>query len=191
MFNSAGYILTFFSGWSCRRLGAADESSPGVQLPTQSWVFLCSDLRLLPTRNITLGTLALAKDVKIMEVASLTKSPRLNGISDWKIPKHRWFFMSSCWRRLWLIDQELLQQYVQKQLRKMVKAKRDPALSQRSIWILSAVLQCTRLAESYLTISCSIHERAIMYKRVSKACECAPCLPGELQWSFFPRGERH
>lgn len=48
---------------------------------------------------------------------------------------------------------------------KVFKAKRATALSQRSIWSLSAVLQCTRLAESYLTISCSIHERAIMYKK--------------------------
>lgn len=70
---------------------------------------------------------------------------------------------------------------------KIFKARRDPALSQCSIWTISAVLQCTRLAESYLTISCSIHERAIMYKRVSKACECAPCSPDKLQRSSLPQ----
>lgn len=69
-----------------------------------------------------------------------------------------------------------------------IPANCDAALSRRSIWSLSAAPRCTRLAESYLTISCSIHEWAIMYKRVSKAYECAPRLPGGLLQSFFLQG---
>lgn len=73
--------------------------------------------------------------------------------------------------------------------KKPSKSSASPAVSPRSIWSLSAALQWARLAESYLTISCSIHERAIMYKRVSKACERAPRFawraPAKL---FCPRG---
>ena len=60
------------------------------------------------------------------------------------------------------------------------------ALSRRTIWSLSAAVQCNGSLNH--TISCSIHERAIMYNRVSKPCECAACSPDELH--IFPTGSK-
>lgn len=77
---------------------------------------------------------------------------------------------------------------------KIFKGKPVPALGQRSIGNLSAALQCTRLGESYPTISCSIHERAIMEKkRSARHVNALHVLPEKLQQCFFPQeggGER-